>query len=144
MKQREALAHMRSAFNYADLSHCERKKVGCVIVKENRIISIGYNGTPPGWDNCCEDEDGNTKPVVIHAEKNAIGKLAQSHESGNGASAFVTCSPCVDCADLLSVSGIKEIYYAEEYKAARSTQKGMSGLEYLELCGIPTVHLPIK
>lgn len=144
MKEKEVLAHMRSAFNYAELSHCERKKVGCVIVKENRIISIGYNGTPPKWDNCCEDENGNTKPEVIHAEKNAIAKLARSHESGENASMFLTCSPCIDCAVLLATSGIREVYYAEDYAAARSTLKGMSGIEFLERCGILTIHLPIE
>lgn len=174
MKEKIAHAHMQSAFNYAELSHCERKKVGCVVVKDNRIISIGYNGTPPGWENCCEerqymdadaggwlepdqveerwplvDEDGNryklaTKPSVIHAELNAMAKLARSNESGENASVFITCSPCIDCAVLLAAIGVKEVYYAEDYKAARSTDKCRTGLEHLAECGIPTFHLPIK
>lgn len=142
MKYKIALAHMHSAFNYAELSYCEKKKVGCVIVKENRIISIGYNGTPPGWANCCEDKDGKTLPHVYHAEANAIAKLACSPESGENASVFITCSPCIDCAKLLAQIGVKEVYYAEEYKSATSEAKGISGLEFLERCGVRTLHLP--
>lgn len=144
MKEKEARAHMLSAYNYADLSYCIRKKVGCVIVKDNRIISIGYNGTPPGWDNCCETEDGKSKPEVIHAELNAIGKLAKSTESGKGASVFVTCEPCIECAVLISVSGIAEVYYAEKYVGSKSSERGMEGVEYLERCNIPVHFWSVK
>lgn len=174
MKTELLSAHMKAAFNYSEISHCERKKVGCVIVKENRIISIGYNGTPSGWENCCEeriyvtanydplvsvaeledeypfeDDDGNryktkTKPETLHAEANALTKLAKSNESGNNASVFVTCSPCVDCAKLIAQTGITKVYYAEEYKSGLSTEKGMTGIEFLAKCNIPTIYLPIK
>lgn len=136
---------MQSAFTYAELSHCNRKKVGCVVVKDNRIISIGYNGTPPGWDNCCEDENNRTKPEVIHAEVNAIAKLAKSNESGEGASVFITCSPCIDCAMLLAATNVKEVYYAEDYAAARSAAKGeKTGVDHLAACNIPSYYLPIN
>ena len=144
MKHKLALAHMQSALIYAELSHCERKKVGCVVVRDNTIISIGYNGTPPGWDNCCEDEHGNSKPEVIHAELNAIAKLAAIKGGGKDASVFITCSPCIDCAVLLAAVGVREVYYAEDYVAARSTLKSRTGLGHLAQCGIPTYHLPIK
>jgi dCMP deaminase len=174
MKEKSKQSHMRSALNYANDSTCERKKVGCVIVKDNRIISIGYNGTPPGWDNCCEDrhymdvdagawldpeeieqkwplvdEDGNryklvTKPEVYHAEANAIAKLARCNESGEGSSVFISCSPCIDCAKLLAQVGVKEVYFAEDYKAAISSIKGMSGTEFLEMCGIHTEQIELK
>lgn len=144
MKEKLAQAHMQSAFNYAELSHCERKKVGCVVVKNNRIISIGYNGTPPGWNNCCENEHGDTNPEVIHAELNAVAKIARSNESSEGASVFITCSPCIDCAVLLAAIGVKDVYYAEDYSAARSTSKKKTGLEHLAEHNIPTYYLPIK
>lgn len=144
MNPRIQKAHMRSAFNYAELSRCERKKVGCVVVKDGRIISIGYNGTPPGWDNCCEDTEGRTKPEVLHAEINAVAKLAKSNESGEDSSVFLTCSPCIDCATVLAAIGVREVYYAEDYVgASRSLEKNITGIEHLKKCGIPIIHLPI-
>lgn len=155
MKKSHQIAHMKTAFTYAELSSAKKKKVGCIVVKENRIISIGYNGTPPGWDNCCEveipehiDPDSReiipaylmTKPEVYHAEANAVAKLARSHESGEGASVFITLEPCIDCAKLLAQVGVKEVFYAEKYTANVSIHKGMTGLEFLDRCPDITVQ----
>ena len=143
MKQRFIDAYMDVAKRFALLSHAKRLKVGAIIVKNDRIISIGYNGMPSGWDNCCEewdgeDEWGNTitksKREVLHAETNAIAKLASSHESGEGATLFVTHAPCIDCAKLIYQSWITTVYYAEEY---RSTQ----GLLFLSKSDIEVIHL---
>ena len=135
-------AHMKSAFNYADCSTAEKLKVGCVLVKDDRIISIGYNGMPPGWSNTCEtlsffNEFGKqlltqalvTKPEVLHAEENAITKLARSTESGEGATAFITHAPCLSCAKLLYSSGIIEVYYVHEYRDT-------AGIYFLKQCKI--------
>lgn len=134
MKQRYALAHMKVAHIYAGLSYCSRRKVGCVIVKDDRIISIGFNGTPPGWPNICEDENNQTLPEVYHAETNAIAKLAKSGESGQGASMFVTTVPCLDCAKLIAQSGITEVYYSEDYRK-------VDGLDFLKKCGLQVEYL---
>ena len=109
-------AYMDTAKRFAELSHCERLKVGAIIVKNERIISIGYNGMPTGWDNCCE-ENGHTKDEVLHAEANALTKLAKSTESGDGAALFCTHSPCIDCAKLIVQSGITDVYYDEDYRS---------------------------
>ena len=142
MKEKHIAAHMKSAFNYAECSTAEKLKVGCVLVKDGRIISIGYNGMPSGWSNKCETlsfwtEDGRqlptqvlvTKPEVLHAEENAITKLARSTESGEGATAFITHAPCLSCAKLLYSSGIVEVYYTHPY---RNTE----GLDFLKKCKI--------
>jgi dCMP deaminase len=142
MKNKHIHAHMKSAFNYAECSTAERLKVGCVLVKDGRIISIGYNGMPSGWSNECEilsffTEDGKqlpsqimlTKPEVLHAEENAITKLARSTESGEGATAFITHAPCMSCAKLLHGSGIIEVFYANRYRDD-------SGLDFLKECGV--------
>jgi len=121
---------MDVAERFAQLSHAQRAKVGAIIVKDDRIISIGYNGMPSGWENVCE-EDGKTKPQVLHAETNAIAKLAQSSESGKDAILFCTHLPCIECAKLIYQSGIKEVYYREEYNAAKG-----SGKDFLTLSGI--------
>lgn len=130
---------MKTAKLFAELSSARRRKVGAIIVKDDRIISIGYNGMPADWDNNCEDEVVDyfsdripittlkTKPEVLHAELNAIGKLARSNESGEGATMFVTCAPCMDCAKMIYASGIKEVFYAENYNNS-------SGLEFLMRC----------
>lgn len=144
MKEKLAQTYMKSAALFAELSYCNRARVGCVIVKDNRIISIGYNGTPPGWDNNCEDENGKTKPEVSHAELNAIVKLATSHESSVDASVFITHEPCIDCAVILAKLKIKDVYYAKEFTANSSALAGISGLEHLAKCNIPTYHLPIN
>lgn len=125
MKYRYILAHIKVASIYAELSYARRLKVGAIIVKDNRVISIGYNGTPPGWDNDCEQvirryengkEELETKPEVIHAEANAIAKLARSQESGEGSDMFITHAPCIECAKLILTAGIKKVYYRQVYR----------------------------
>jgi len=137
MKSKFILAYMDVAQRFAELSHAERLKVGAIVVKDDRIISIGYNGMPSGWDNVCEyticNSDGTqerkTRSEVLHAEMNALMKLAKSTESGNDASIFITHSPCLECAKGIYQSGIKEVYYREQY---RST----AGLDFLQNCKI--------
>ena len=114
----------------AKLSSAIKLQVGCVIVKDNRILSVGYNGTPSGWDNCCE-EDGKTKPEVLHAEANALMKLCQSTESSKGATLFVTHTPCIECAKLIYQACISQVYYINEYNATKGC-----GQEFLEKAGI--------
>jgi len=133
MKEKFKRAYMQTAHTFAELSHARRLKVGCIIVKDDRIISIGYNGMPSVWDNNCEDEhlheDGSTtyktKPEVLHAESNAIAKLARSNESGEGASVFVTHSPCLECAKLIYQAGISQVYYQEKYR-------DVAGIDFLQ------------
>ena len=108
--------YLQMAEQWASLSHCNRKKVGALIVKDNMIISDGYNGTPSGFDNCCEDEDGNTHWYVLHAEANAILKVSKSTNSAQGATLYLTLSPCRDCAKLILQSGIKRLVYKNKYK----------------------------
>jgi dCMP deaminase len=170
MKHKLKKAYMKTAEIFAELSHAKRLHVGAIVVKDDRIISIGYNGMPAGWNNDCEniewcsgggwlspdeieegwpyegtylDADGNTmqgryrlktKPEVLHAETNAIAKLAKSTESGNGALLFVTHSPCLDCAKLIFQSGICSVFYRDSY---RSTD----GIEFLEKSGITVEQL---
>jgi dCMP deaminase len=144
MKEKLKLAYMDTARRFADLSHARRLHVGAVVVKDDRIISIGYNGMPAGWDNNCEDEivvavvDGvpqreikelKTKPEVLHAESNAIAKLARSSESGLGAELFVTHAPCLECSKLILQSGIGSVYYAEDYRNS-------DGIRFLEKSGV--------
>lgn len=117
MKTKFINTHLQVARIYGQLSTAQRLKVGCIIVKHDRIISIGYNGMPSGATNVCE-ENGNTKPEVLHAEANAILKLAKSNESGLDADMFCTYAPCVDCSKLILQSGIKNFYYEEDYKNA--------------------------
>ena len=147
MKQKFIKAYMDVAARFAQLSSAKRLQVGAIVVKDDRIISIGYNGMPSGWDNECEekvytltghydglDEDGSsyqlkTKPEVLHAESNAIAKLARSPESGEGASIFVTHQPCMECAKLIYQSGIREVYYSQPYRLD-------DGLKFLLRSGI--------
>ena len=142
MKSKFIDAYMDVAERFAQLSSATRLQVGAIVVKDDRIISIGYNGMPTGWDNCCEDvirEDEvgfqvtKTKAEVLHAETNAIAKLAKSGESGLGATMFVTHAPCIDCAKLVYQSGIATVYYKNKY---RSTQ----GLEFLNKSGVEVIH----
>lgn len=131
------VAHLKVAETYAELSSAKRLKVGAVIVKDNRIISIGYNGMPSGWTNECEhstgiyalDQELVTKREVIHAESNAITKVAKSTESAEGAVLYTTCSPCLNCAKLIHQAGISRVVYGYKYKATE-------GLTFLEKCGI--------
>tara|TARA_R110002126_G_scaffold194507_2_gene342535 strand:+ start:948 stop:1382 length:435 start_codon:yes stop_codon:yes gene_type:complete len=133
MKDRAKQAYMKAAETFAELSYAVRLKVGAIVVKDDRIISIGYNGMPAGWDNVCEHVVGRSggKPVlktkadVLHAESNAITKLARSSESGEGATMFITHAPCIDCAKLIYQSGIKQVYYKESYR-------DNDGLDFLE------------
>ena len=133
MKKKFVDAFMDVAERFAELSSATRLQVGAIVVKDDRIVSIGYNGMPTGWDNCCEDENNKSKPEVLHAESNAIAKLAKSSESGEGATIFVTHAPCIDCAKLIYQSGITTVYYKNEY---RSTQ----GLEFLNKSGVEVIH----
>jgi dCMP deaminase len=126
IKEKYLGTYMKVAHLFAEHSSAKRKKVGAVIVKDDRIISIGYNGMPAGWDNECEI-DNVTKPEVLHAESNAIAKLAKSTESGDGATMFITCSPCIECAKLIYQSGITEVYYAEDYRTDE-------GVKFLNKC----------
>jgi dCMP deaminase len=137
MKDKFKSAFMETAQTFAELSHARRLKVGAIVVKEDRIISIGYNGMPSGWDNNCEDEflheDGSTtlrtKPEVLHAETNAIAKLAKSNDSGNGATMFITHSPCIECAKLIYQSGINHVVYMQKYRDD-------AGVEFLKRSGV--------
>ncbi len=129
-------AYLKMAQEWAKLSHCERKQVGALIVKDKMIISDGYNGCPSGFENTCEDEDNYTKWYVLHAEANAILKVANSTQSCSGATLYITLSPCKDCSKLIHQSGIKRVVYANEYKDT-------SGLEFLKKAGIFITHLKI-
>lgn len=139
MKQKWINAFMDTAERFAQLSSAKRLQVGAVVVKDERITSIGYNGTPAGWDNNCEElvhriaEEPilKTKPEVIHAEANAISKLAKSSESGAGSTIFITHAPCVECAKLIYGAGIKRVYYRNSYR-------NDDGLDFLYKCGIET------
>ncbi len=127
-------AYLRMALEWGKLSFCERKKVGAIIVKDRMIISDGYNGTPTGFENFCEDEDGYTKWYVLHAEANAISKVASSTQSCDGATLYITLSPCKECSKLIHQSGIKRVVYQNAYKDD-------SGLKFLEKAGVTLVHL---
>lgn len=115
-------------------SSCERRKVGCIIVKNRQIIAEGYNGTPPGWSNDCEDEDGKTKDCVSHAESNAISKAASSNVSSKGGKMYCTLSPCFECSKQIVQSQIDKVFYEKKYRKTRS-------LDYLRDCGVDVVHL---
>lgn len=168
MKQKFKDAYMKTAEIFAELSHARRLHVGAIVVKDDRIISIGYNGMPAGWDNDCEDKVWDTgaggwispeefdamypyteyneeaeeeyryglktKPEVLHAETNAISKLAKSNESGNGAAMFITHSPCLDCAKLIYQSGINRVYYRNSYRSE-------DGVEFLKKSGVTVEKL---
>jgi len=126
-------AYMDVAKRFAQLSHAERLQVGAIVVKDDRIIAYGYNGMPSGWDNCCE-ENGKTKSEVLHAESNAIAKLARSNESGLGADLFITHSPCIECAKLIYQSGIKTVYFGEHYRSN-------DGIDFLQASKIGVMHV---
>ena len=108
--------YMRMAFIWAENSYCKRRKVGALLVKDKMIISDGYNGTPSGFENVCEDEENITKPYVLHAEANAITKVARSNNSSNGATLYVTSSPCIECAKLIIQAGIVRVVYSDAYR----------------------------
>ncbi len=130
-------AYLKMASEWSKLSHCKRKQVGALIVKEKMIISDGYNGTPTGFDNCCEDEDGSTKWHVLHAEANAILKVASSTQACQGATLYITLSPCKECSKLIHQSGITRMVYANAYKDD-------SGVDFLRKANIEILYLPIN
>ena len=118
---------------WAENSYCERRKVGALVVKDKMIISDGYNGTPSGFENVCEDANNVTKPYVLHAEANAITKIARSNNNSEGATLYVTASPCIECAKLIIQAGIKRVVYAEEYRSEE-------GINLLKRVGIECVQ----
>ena len=128
------LAYLRIASEWGKLSYCKRKQVGAIIVKDKMIISDGYNGTPSGFENCCEDEENLTKWYVLHAEANAILKVARSTQSCEGATLYITLSPCKECSKLIHQSGIKRVVYLDEYKDT-------SGVDFLRKAGVEAEHL---
>jgi len=143
MKQKFQQLYITIASTVATMSTARRLQVGAIVVKDDRVISMGYNGMPSGWDNNCEDEicwpNGEikfltTKPEVLHAETNAIAKLARSNESGLGATMFITHSPCLDCAKLVYQSGINTVYYRNSYRSKE-------GIQFLEKAGVEVVKL---
>lgn len=127
--------YLRMARIWAENSYCQRRQVGALVVKDNRIISDGYNGTPSGFENVCE-ENNVTKPYVLHAEANAITKLARSHNSSEGATMYITASPCIECAKLIIQSGVKRVIYGEKYRLDE-------GINLLERAGIEVVFMEI-
>ena len=144
MKQKFVDAHMDAAEVYSRLSTAKRLQVGCVVVKDNTIIGIGYNGMPSGWDNNCEEEfiveedekfikSLKTKPEVLHAETNALAKIAKSTNSSDGATMFITHAPCLECAKMIYQSGIKEVYYKNAYRSD-------SGINFLKKCEIKVIQ----
>lgn len=127
-------AYLRMASEWAKLSYCNRKQVGALIVKDKTIISDGYNGTPSGFTNSCEDEEGNTHWYVLHAEANAILKVAKSTQNAAGATLYITLSPCQECSKLIIQAGIKRVVFLNQYK-------DISGIEFLKEFGIETIHI---
>lgn len=129
--------YLRMARVWSENSYCQRRQVGALLVKDKMIISDGYNGTPVGFENICEDEAGLTKPYVLHAEANAITKVARSNNSSDGATLYITASPCLECAKLIIQAGIKRVVFDELYRIT-------DGLDLLARAGIDCVHLPIE
>lgn len=129
--------YIRMATIWAENSYCRRRKVGALIVKEKMIISDGYNGTPSGFENVCEDPSNVTKPYVMHAEANAITKIARSNNSSDGATMYVTASPCIECAKLIIQAGIKRVVYSEHYRLE-------DGIELLKRAGIEILFIDLE
>jgi dCMP deaminase len=130
-------AYLKMAREWAKLSHCERKQVGALIVKDSMIISDGYNGSPSGFDNCCEDEEGKTVWYVLHAEANAIMKVAKSTNNSNGATLYITLSPCKECSKLVLQAGIRRVVYMKGYKDD-------AGIQFLDKAGVEIVQIEEK
>lgn len=130
------LRYLRMAAIWAENSYCQRRKVGALVVKEKMIISDGYNGTPSGFENVCEDAHGVTHPYVLHAEANAITKLARSGNNSDQATLYVTASPCIECAKLIIQAGIRRVVYAEQYRLT-------DGIDLLRRAGLEVEHLPL-
>ena len=133
-QERYDKAYLRMAKTWADLSHCSRKKVGAIIVKDGMIISDGYNGTPAGFDNCCETVEGETHWFVLHAEANAILKVAKSTNNCAGATLYLTLSPCKDCSKLILQAGITKVVFINKYKDT-------AGIDFLISAGVETIHI---
>ena len=131
------LRYLRMARIWAENSYCERRKVGALIVKDKMIISDGHNGTPAGFENVCEDENHLTKPYVLHAEANAITKIARSGNNSEGATLYVTDAPCIECSKLIIQSGIKKVFYARQYRLT-------DGIDLLQRAGIEVHYLPLE
>lgn len=127
--------YLRMAFIWAENSYCRRRKVGALIVKDKMIISDGYNGTPAGFENVCEDENDLTKAYVLHAEANAITKIARSSNNSDGATLYVTDSPCIECSKLIILAGIRRVVYARDYRLS-------DGIDLLRRANIEVIHLP--
>lgn len=138
-QKQEALdcRYLRMAKIWAENSYCRRRQVGAIIVKDSMIISDGFNGTPSGFENICEDENGTTKAYVLHAEANAITKVSRSNNSSEGATLYVTASPCIECAKLIIQSGIKRVVFDELYRLS-------DGIDLLRRAGIEVVHLEVS
>lgn len=128
--------YMRMAFIWSDNSYCKRRQVGAILVKDKMIISDGYNGTPSGFENVCEDEQNVTKPYVLHAEANAITKVARSNNSSDGATLYVTSSPCIECAKLIIQAGIRRVVYADSYRLS-------DGVELLKKANIELISVDL-
>lgn len=128
------MRYLRMARIWAENSYCQRRKVGALVVKDKMIISDGYNGTPSGFENVCEDENNVTKPYVLHAEANAITKLARSSNNSDGATLYVTAAPCIECAKLIIQSGIKRVIYVEQYRLT-------DGIDLLKRANIEVTYL---
>ncbi|MBQ9678414.1 MAG: dCMP deaminase family protein [Prevotella sp.] len=133
-QRRFDLRYLRMARIWAENSYCQRRQVGALVVKEGMIISDGYNGTPSGFENICEDENNVTKPYVLHAEANAITKLARSNNNSDGSTIYITASPCIECAKLIIQSGIKRVVYGEQYRLT-------DGIDLLKRAGIETIYI---
>ena len=136
-QERYDRAYLRMAKEWATLSHCNRKQVGAIMVKDRIIISDGYNGTPSGFDNCCEDAEGLTQWHVLHAEANAILKVARSTQSCENATLYITLSPCKECSKLIHQAGIKRVVYAMDYRDT-------SGVDFLIKAGVEVDFLPFE
>jgi len=129
--------YLRMARIWAENSYCQRRQVGALVVKDKMIVSDGYNGTPSGFENVCEDEAGLTKPYVLHAEANAITKLARSSNNSDGATIYITASPCIECAKLIIQAGIRRVVYGEKYRLS-------DGIDLLERAGVDVEYLEIE
>ena len=129
--------YLRMARIWAENSYCQRRQVGALVVKDKMIISDGYNGTPSGFENVCEDDNNVTKPYVLHAEANAITKLARSKNTSDGATIYITASPCIECAKLIIQAGIKRVVYGEKYRLT-------DGIELLERAGIEVIYIGLE
>ena len=138
MDKKDTLDHryLRMALIWAENSYCTRRQVGALIVKDKMIISDGFNGTPSGFENVCEDDEGNTIPYVLHAEADAITKIARSGNNSDGATLYVTDEPCIECSKLIIQAGIRRVVYAREYRLHE-------GLDLLKRANVEVVHLPL-